>query len=114
LNEGLAIHSVYRPPGELTGVWDYFLLAPDFRPAQPAPPVPRRVAILGLAGGTAATQMTRVYGGGIDITGVEIDPVLVDVAQRYFHLDEPNVHPVVQDARYWPATQKGSYDVNAL
>ena len=114
LNEGLAVHSVYRPAGELTGYWDYFLIAPDFRPAAPAEPRPRRVALLGLAGGTTATQLTRVYGSGVDITGVEIDPQLVDVAHRYFHLDQPNVHPVVADARYWLATTGGRYDLIGL
>jgi spermidine synthase len=33
------------------------------------------------------------------------------VAKRYFHLDEPNVHPVVADARYWLDTQAAKYDV---
>ena len=34
-------------------------------------------------------------------------------AHRYFHLDQPNVHAVVQDARYWLATQPADakYDV---
>jgi spermidine synthase len=36
------------------------------------------------------------------------------VAQRYFHLDEPNVHPVVQDARYWLAGDDHRYDVIAM
>jgi spermidine synthase len=72
------------------------------------------VAILGLAGGTAARQMTAAFGQSVDITGVEIDPAIVDVAHRYFHLDEPNVHTVVQDARYWLATDSGKYDVIAM
>ena len=36
------------------------------------------------------------------------------MAHRYFHLDEPNVHPVVQDARYWLATDDHRYDMIAL
>ena len=112
LNEGQAIHSIYDSQSLLTGgPWDYFSLASYFRPAQAAEPVPRRVAILGLAGGTAARQMTAAYGGSVSITGVEIDPDILDVAHRYFHLNEPNVHPVVQDARYWLASETGRYDV---
>jgi spermidine synthase len=42
---------------------------------------------------------------------VEIDPDIIDVAHRYFHLAEPNVHPVASDARYWLDTQAGRYDV---
>jgi spermidine synthase len=112
LNEGEAIHSIYDPQNLLTGgPWDYMLIADSFRPAQQSEPQPRSVAILGLAGGTAARQYSAAYGAGVDITGVEIDPDILDVAHRYFHLDEPNVHPVVADARYWLDTGAGKYDV---
>jgi spermidine synthase len=115
LNEGQAIHSIYDPTTLIThGPWDYFLIANSFRPAQATEPVPNDVAILGLAGGTAARQYASAYGTGIDITGVEIDPDILDVARRYFHLDEPNVHPVVADARYWLDTRAGKYDVIML
>jgi spermidine synthase len=115
LNEGQAIHSIYDPTSLVTGgPWDYFMLGSYFRPAQTQEPRPHKVAILGLAGGTTARQMTAAYGTSVDITGVEIDPDIVDVAHRYFHLDEPNVHPVVQDARYWLATQGGRYDLIAM
>ena len=112
LNEGQAVHSIYDSESLLTGgPWDYFMLGSYFRPAQQEEPRPSRVAILGLAGGTAARQMTAAYGRSVDITGVEIDPDIVQVARTYFHLDESNVHPVVQDARYWLATETGRYDV---
>jgi spermidine synthase len=115
LNEGQAIHSIYDPTQPVTGgPWDYFMLGGYFRPAQSAEPRPNSVAILGLAGGTAAREMTLAFGTSVDITGVEIDPDILDVAHRYFHLSEPNVHPVVQDARYWLATQAGHYDVIAM
>ncbi|HSS61501.1 MAG TPA: fused MFS/spermidine synthase [Candidatus Limnocylindrales bacterium] len=112
LNEGEAIHSIYDPGRLLTGgPWDYMLVANSFRPAQAAEPRPQDVAILGLAGGTAARQYVAAYGNTVQITGVEIDPTILDVAHRYFHLDEPNVHPVVADARYWLDTQAARYDV---
>lgn len=112
LNEGQAIHSIYDSANLLTGgPWDYMLIADSFRPAQDSEQRPTSVAILGLAGGTAARQYTAAYGGGVQITGVEIDPDILDVAHRYFHLDEPNVHPVAADARYWLDTQAGQYDV---
>jgi spermidine synthase len=90
------------------------VVADAFRPAQPSEVAPKDVAILGLAGGTAARQYTAAYGTGVQVTGVEIDPDIVDVAHRYFHLDEPNVHPVVADARYWLDTQAKSYDVMVM
>jgi spermidine synthase len=112
LNEGEAIHSIYDPNSLLTGgPWDYMLVADSFRPAQSSEIRPKDVAILGLAGGTAARQYSAAYGDSVQITGVEIDPDIVDVAHRYFHLDESNVHPVVADARYWLDTQAAQYDV---
>jgi len=112
LNEGEAVHSIYDPQSLLTGgPWDYMLIADSFRPAGQSEGKPARVAILGLAGGTAARQYTAAYGTSVQITGVEIDPDILSVARRYFHLDEPNVHPVVADARYWLDTQAAKYDV---
>ncbi|HEY4888473.1 MAG TPA: fused MFS/spermidine synthase [Candidatus Dormibacteraeota bacterium] len=115
LNEGQAIHSIYDSQDLLTrGPWDYMVIADSFRPAQTIEPQPKSVAILGLAGGTAARQYTAAFGDQVQITGVEIDPEILAVAHRYFHLDEPNVHPVVADARYWLDTQAGHYDVVIL
>jgi spermidine synthase len=115
LNEGEAIHSIYDSQTLVTGgPWDYMVIANSFRPAQAAEVQPKNVVILGLAGGTAARQYTAAFGSGVDITGVEIDPEILNVARRYFHLDEPNVHPVLADARYWLDTHAGRYDVIAL
>jgi spermidine synthase len=112
LNEGQAVHSIYDSSSLVTGgPWDYFLIANSFRPAQTSEPAPKDVAILGLAGGTAARQYTAAFGSGVNITGVEIDPEILNVARTYFHLDEKNVHPVVDDARYWLDTHAGQYDV---
>ena len=112
LNEGEAIHSIYDSTNLLTGgPWDYMLVASAFRQAQAFEVQPKDIAILGLAGGTAARQYVTAYGGSVQVTGVEIDPDILDVAHRYFHLDEPNVHPVVADARYWIDTTRSKYDV---
>ena len=115
LNEGQAIHSVYNSQSNLThGYWDYLLLAEAFRPAQAGPLTPRSAAFLGLAAGTAARQYRLAFGDQVDITGVEIDPDILAVGHRYFHLDEARVHEVVADARYWLDTQAGHYDVVVL
>jgi len=112
LNEGQAVHSIYDSSSLVTGgPWDYFLIANSFRPAQATEPAPRDVAILGLAGGTAARQYTAAFGSGVNITGIEIDPEILNVAKTYFHLEGPNIHPVVDDARYWLDTHAGQYDV---
>ena len=115
LNEGQAIHSIYDSQSNLThGYWDYLLLADSFRPAQAAPVTPRSVAFLGLAAGTGAREYRLAFGDQIDITGVEIDPDILAVGQRYFHLDDAHAHEVVADARYWLDTQAGHYDVIVL
>ena len=50
LNEGVAVHSVWRDDTVLTGgVWDTFLAVPLLLEREPA-----RAAILGNAGGTVA------------------------------------------------------------
>ncbi len=73
LNEGEAIHSIYDPQNLLTGgPWDYMVVADAFRPAQVTEVQPKEVAILGLAGGTAARQYTAAYGASVQITGAPI------------------------------------------
>src|SRR5467141_1371661 len=115
LNEGQAIHSLYDSNSNLThGYWDYLLLANAFRPADAGASAPRSAAFLGLAAGTAARQYRLAFGDQVDITGVEIDPDILAVGHRYFHLDEARAHAIVADARYWLDTQAGDYDVVVL
>ncbi|HEV2966939.1 MAG TPA: fused MFS/spermidine synthase [Candidatus Dormibacteraeota bacterium] len=115
LNEGQAVHSIYDSQSNLThAYWDYLLVANSFGPAQAVPATPRSVAFLGLAAGTAAREYRLAYGDQIDITGVEIDPDILAVGHRYFHLGDARAHEVVADARYWLDTQAGHYDVIVL
>ena len=115
LNEGQAIHSIYyaNPDTVLTGwYWDYFLAAPYFNVGF-TPNKLHRVGIIGLAGGTIARQFTKVY-GPVPIDGVEIDPTIVDVAHKYFAMNEPNLHVHVEDGRTYLATTHEQYDVVAV
>lgn len=115
LNEGMAIHSIYDPTTPLTrGYWDYVLIANSFRPATSQEARPSSLAILGYAAGTTARQYRLAYGDSVDITGVEIDPEIVDLGHRYFHSGDAHAHEVIADARYWLDTQAGHYDVIAL
>lgn len=95
LNEGIAVHSEWRPHTVLTGdEWDMFLTVPPLlgRPV-------RRVAILGNAGGTTA----RAYGvfyPSARIDGVELDPIVTAAARRYMGLGRiRRLHVVTADAR---------------
>jgi spermidine synthase len=113
LNEGHAIHSVYNPSQILTGwYWDYFLAAPYFNAGAAAGRV-RRVAVVGLAGGTIARQYTAVY-GPVPIDGAEIDPAIVAAGQRYFAMTEPNLHVHVADGRAFLRASHEQYDVVAI
>jgi len=110
LNEGQALHSVYRPGQVLSGgVWDYFVLAPYFT-ALPNPEQIQSVCMVGLAAGTAAKEYTAVY-GPVSIRGVELDPDVVEVGRRFFDMNEQNLSVTVQDGRYFLAGTDDSYDV---
>ncbi len=114
LNEGQGIHSVYRPGGGLAdGIWDYFLLAPSFSPAPQNPAAPRRVALIGLAGGAISTLYTQAY-GPVPIDGVELDPAIIAVGRRWFGMTQPNLNAIAQDGRFFLAHTAASYDVIAV
>ncbi|MGH2993246.1 MAG: spermidine synthase [Solirubrobacterales bacterium] len=107
LNEGQAVHSVYRPGSYLTGdVWDGYLVLP-FAGLRERP---ERIAILGNAAGTTA----RAYGHyfpDTEVDGVEIDGELTELGRRYFDLDNPNLRVHHEDARPWLRRSEGGYDV---
>src|SRR2546428_13852094 len=74
-NEGEAVHSIYDTQSLLTGgPWDYMLVADSFRPAEQSEITPKSVAILGLAGGTAARQYAAAFGNGVQIFFLKIGP----------------------------------------
>jgi predicted membrane-bound spermidine synthase len=105
LNEGVGLHSVYHPQMLLSqGIWDYFLLAPLFRPAPSSPAPDERLLLIGLAAGTVSELYTNIY-GPIPITGVELDPQIIEVGQRYFGMTQPNLTPIAADGRRWLAQQ---------
>lgn len=116
LNEGHAIHSLYYPGDAVqplsNGPWDYFAVAPFFQ-ANERPAAIKDVCIIGLAGGTVAQRMNQIYGAGVQIDGVEIDPKIVDVARQFFNLDASHVNVIVQDGRYYMRTTDKHYDVIA-
>jgi spermidine synthase len=107
LNEGEAIHSLYRPGSYLTGgYWDDFLVLP-FAAGGTRPP--ERIAILGDAAGTIA----RAYGHFFPHTrvdAVELDGTLTEIGRRYFHLSGPRLHTYTADARPWLENSHAHYD----
>jgi spermidine synthase len=67
------------------------------------------MCLIGLAGGTTARQYSAVF-GPIPIDGIEIDPAIIRVAQRFFALELPNLHFVAEDGRYYLAHSQKQYD----
>jgi len=58
----------------------------------------KKVMVLGLGGGSMQHLLTKKF-PGVHLTSVEIDKVMVDVAKKYFTLDEiPNHRIIVSDA----------------
>ena len=96
LNEGQAVHSIYRRDTVLTGdVWDGYLTAPlAAREAAPG-----RLAILGNGAGTTVRAYAK-YFPSTRIDAVEIDGELTDIGREYFDLrDRPGVRFFAEDAR---------------
>jgi hypothetical protein len=84
----------------------------------PQPPDGRTdVLIVGLAGGTVSNLITRVLApmlGDIEITGVELDPEVIAVADRYLDLDRSHLTTVVADGRVWLRGSEMKFDLIIL
>lgn len=71
------------------------------------------ILILGLGAGTAAKICNNLWPQS-EITGIEIDPVVIDLAKKYFKLDSiPSLEVVKTDAIKWvhKNTNKKKYDL---
>ena len=113
LNEGQGVHSIYSPDTlEYDGPWDQFLVSPYFY-ANRKPSDVKRVAIIGLAAGTTARQMTAVY-GNVPIDGFELDPKIVEVGQKYFGMTMPNLNIIIGDGRLSLEQSSYKYDIIAV
>jgi spermidine synthase len=114
-NEGWSSHSALLEPYLVTrDVWDWMALTALL----PRPDDGRTdVLIVGLAGGTVSNLMTRWLRPllpGLAITGVEIDPVVIDVADRYLALDRSHLRTVAADGRVWLRGSDQRFDLILL
>jgi spermidine synthase len=106
LNEGQAVHSLYRPGSYLTGdYWDGHLALP-FAARRRAP---ARIAILGNAGGTVARAFGRFF-PSTAVDAVEIDGELTELGRRFLDLRNPRMRVYGEDARPWLERSGGGYD----
>jgi spermidine synthase len=110
LNEGQAVHSLYRPGSYLTGdYWDEFLVLPfSARAASP-----RSVAILGNAAGSTARALGH-YFPDTTVDAVEIDPELTKLGRRWFDLRNARMRVHHEDARPYLRRTQSRYDAIML
>jgi len=54
--------------------------------------------ILGLAGGSVAKLVRKYWGWDVEITGVDIDPIMVKMGRKHLGLDKYKVNVVIEDA----------------
>ena len=74
-------------------------------------PDAERVLVLGLGGGALPARILRDY-PGVTVDAVEIDPVVVDVAERFFALPEDErLRVYVEDARRYVTRTEERYDI---
>lgn len=84
---------------------DYLHLALALKPDA------KRVLVIGLGGAVLPMRMWHDY-PGMTIDSVEIDPVVVDVAKRYFGMpSDPRLHVLTGDGRQYVASTRERYDV---
>lgn len=69
-----------------------------------------RVLILGLGAGTLTKIITMRF-GQVTIDGVEIDPLMIELGQKYFALDSPNLNIIIDDAANFVKEARFKYDL---
>lgn len=79
----------------------------------------RNCLILGVGGGDVINTLKKYY-PEIEITAIEIDPVMIMIAQKYFGLDTSNIHVIIADAISWirkhmsSRSHKGKFDLTVV
>ena len=106
-DEGVADQSVYRSDSALTGgEWDMPLVVPPLMAT-----APRRILVIGNAGGTTARALAAVYPGA-SIDGVELDPVVTELARTYMGMNDiPGLRVYTADGRAFLRDTSKRYDL---
>jgi spermidine synthase len=70
------------------------------------------ILVLGVAGGSVIKTLKNDFNTDAKITGVEIDPVVIELANRYFKLNSvSNLELVIADAFQFIKTTQETYDL---
>lgn len=109
-----SIYSSYADPVASYGVWNWLALTGLW----PSPDdAYLDVLIVGIAGGTVSNLLSgplRPHIATPRIVGVEIDPLVVEVADRYLGLDRRYLHTEIADARVFLNGDSRQYDLIIL
>ena len=90
-------HSQWNPNRLLTrSVWDSLMISAFFV----APSALRRVLILGVGGGVVIKQFNELF-PTVDIVGVELDPMHIKIAKKWFEIGKSDATLIQADARDW-------------
>jgi spermidine synthase len=96
------MHTQYHPGRRVSGgVWDLLVL-----PALALPKV-ERVLLLGLGGG-AAVHLLREWCPGAHITALELNPVHISLARRFFDIKGRDLTLIQGDARAFVESWRGA------
>ena len=105
LGEGHAIHSLKRPGSVLTSAyWDELLVLGHLSGR-----APKKVLILGNAGGTIATAL-RTLDPDVHVDAVDYDAQLAELGKKWFGLGGPRLRLLTGDARVELRRSAGGYD----
>ncbi len=102
-----AVHAWYHRKRHLTGLaWDMIAAAALLGESHP----PRSVLMLGLAGGTAFRTLRHLL-PDCELTAVDIDPEIVQLARQHMRLDELGAEIIIDDAYAWLKSNRRRFDV---
>lgn len=101
-----AVHAWYHNRRFLTGLaWDMIAAG-----ALLGKNKPRSILMLGLAGGTAYRVLRHLL-PDCQLTAIDIDPEIIDLARRHMKLDALGIEVIIGDAYAWLAKNKRGFDV---
>ena len=102
-----AIHAHFHQKRFLTGLaWDLIAASVLLRENGP----PKSVLMLGLAGGTAYRVLRHLL-PDCELTAIDIDPEIVELARKHMDLDALHLEVQIADAYLWLEKNKRQFDV---